>query len=120
MVRVLFSLFKLINMKTSSVLLNPPTHTHQSCGGFSVDALQVDLLVLLLLPLLLLPSAAALDADAQAAQQNQQSAGRKDGVDGPARHWGGREGFRVRKQSLKDRFTNKHALYILYNRFSFL
>lgn len=60
--------------------------THQSRGGFPVDALQVDVLVLLLLPLLLLPFAAALDADAQTAEQDQQNAARKDGVNRPSRH----------------------------------
>lgn len=60
--------------------------THQSCGGFPIDSVQVDLLVRLLLPLLLLPFAAALLADAQTDQQNQQSSARKDGVDRPSRH----------------------------------
>lgn len=59
--------------------------THQGCGCFSIHRLQIDLLVLLLF----LPSfAAALDADTQAAEQNQQTASCKDGVDRPSRHCG--------------------------------
>lgn len=57
---------------------------HQSCRGFSVHALQINLLVLLML--LLLPFAAALGADADAADQDEQSAGHKDCVDCPSRH----------------------------------
>lgn len=60
--------------------------THQSCRGFSIRFYQIDHVVLLLLPLLLPPSAAALDADTQTADENQQTSGRKDGVNRPSRH----------------------------------
>lgn len=49
--------------------------THQSCSGFSIGFHQADLIVLLL-SLLVSPFAAALDADTQAADDDQQSSHR--------------------------------------------
>lgn len=61
---------------------------HQGCRGFAVRLDQVDL-VALLLTLLLPLSAAALDANAHAADQDQQTADGENGVDGPPRYCGG-------------------------------
>lgn len=67
--------------------------THQSCGGFSIHSVQIDLLILLLLLLLLLTSLAALDADTQTADQNQQTSAHKDGVARPSRHCRRQDGW---------------------------